>query len=380
MEKVAKERKPRTKVRYKDNLHVYYGSEPNLERFYMDPAAFNFDLSKALTWYGNTKTAEKLKLYALHFMKESNFDKKYIAGCQKADESEFLTIGALCRLFSQGMTPPEDIDESLRHRVTVRLKKIAETHLPKKAAATESKSKFDLIQEAMTTRRRNYIAAIEEVLDSFILTWKTDFSMKKWIHGRPIQPVYVAAIRDHYQNLLSDIGKAISGDEYFKEAYSNFSRPRLCLLREFLQNIIKDCDEYCNNTKKVRKPRKKKEKSEESIVQKVKFNNGIPELNIKSVNPEKVLKSSQVWLFNTTYRTLTVLNATSEGFAIRGTTIYNFDEKSSMKKKIRKPNEVLPKVVNDGKVALRRLMDSIRCKPQTAKGRLGEDTVILRVL
>jgi len=310
-------------------------------------------------------------------MKENGFDKAAMTAAHKADESMFTTLGSLCRLFNQGMTPPDDVEKELRKKIKVRIAAIVEQYAPK---PTEKKSKFDRIQEAMIQRRQNYIASVDEVVDNFIRTWKTDFSAKKWILEKNIPPVYVTAIRDNYTELLSEISKAITGDDFYKEAYSNFTKPRLCLLREFLMKLMKECDEYCTGTKKARKPRKVKEKSPEKIVKKVKYCHGIPELKITSVNPDKIVKASQVWLFNTTYRYLTVLNGKPDGLMIRGTTVYNFDEDTSMKKKVRKPAEVLPKVVGEGKVYLRKVMDSIKCRAQAAKGRLGDDTVILRVV
>ena len=57
-----------------------------------------------------------------------------------------------------------------------------------------------------------------------------------------------------------------------------------------------------------------------------------------------------------------------------------FDEKTSVTKKIRKPDLVLKEVVGGGKISLRKLMDTIKCVPKTATGRINSDTILLRAI
>ena len=70
----------------------------------------------------------------------------------------------------------------------------------------------------------------------------------------------------------------------------------------------------------------------------------------------------------------------TRGMVVKGTTLYDWDETASFKKKIRKPEKVLPDVVSGGKVKLRMLMDGIRAKESKVTGRIGKDSVIGRVV
>lgn len=373
------EKKTRAKKRFKDTKTVYYGEEPKMDRWFPTEEIFKKELSKSLSWYNNVASNEDLKSYTLEYIKALDISKQDLKIIQSANELEFKVIGALCRMYNLGMTPPNEEDTKLRQKIISRLNAIKRNGKPA-VAKSSTISKYDKIQAAMNQKRQSYMGAIEDVVDNFLLTWKSDFSMKKWLFERQVPSAYVSPIKERYSSWVTEISSAISGDEYWKEAYSNYSKPRLGLLREFLNNIIKDCEEYTQGTKKSRKPRKAKEKSPDKVTSKVKFQLGIPELKITSVKPEKIVKAEQVWLFDTAYRNLTVLYALEGGLTVRGTSIHNYDEKLSCKKKIRKPNEILPKIVNGGKVFLRKVMDSIKCRTQPAKGRLGKSTVILRVL
>ena len=135
--------------------------------------------------------------------------------------------------------------------------------------------------------------------------------------------------------------------------------------------------------RKPRKPRKAKAKAATKQVAKVTYMKSYAGdgLSLTSIDPTHIVGASQVWLYNTKTRNLTELNAAeATGFTVKGTTVQGLDERTSVTKKLRKPNEVLPSVLDGGKVALRKLMGPIRTKPGHLSGRLNTDTIILRTI
>ena len=131
----------------------------------------------------------------------------------------------------------------------------------------------------------------------------------------------------------------------------------------------------------LRKPRKKKVKPAHVLVSKLQFLAEYLELNIKSVDPKGIINASQLWSYNVKTRNLSVYHAMdSDGLSIRGTTVTGFDEASSITKKVRKPENLLQQVLNEGKVGLRGIMKSLTTVEQRANGRINKDTILLRVL
>jgi len=49
-------------------------------------------------------------------------------------------------------------------------------------------------------------------------------------------------------------------------------------------------------------------------------------------------------------------------------------------KTIRKPDEVLPRLLKGGKLVLRKLMSEINSKESVPNGRINRDTILLRVI
>jgi hypothetical protein len=90
---------------------------------------------------------------------------------------------------------------------------------------------------------------------------------------------------------------------------------------------------------------------------------------------------SQLWVFNTKTRKLGVYNSTdSDGLNVKGTTITNFVESTSVQKILRKPEVTLPEVIKSGKVALKKLLSGINATEQSLTGRINSDTILVRVI
>ena len=68
------------------------------------------------------------------------------------------------------------------------------------------------------------------------------------------------------------------------------------------------------------------------------------------------------------------------GLNIKGSSVTGFDEKTSMSKTLRKPENHLPKVVDGGKVVLRRLLEGIKSKSKPANGRINAEMVLVRII
>jgi hypothetical protein len=381
----TRKEKRRTKnAAVREKISNYWGKEPNLDSWPLTNDIFLSSLVSALAWYNNSFTIEEMKKYSIEYLQEIGTPKDKLEVYKAAEDRCFNTLGSLCRMYLQGMVIPEGYEEYLDEKMEQFFHRAYENG--KKILSEKKKeelSKYERIQEAVNSRRRFLIGLLETEVDNFILG-KRDFSMKEFLFEREIAPSYASMILEKYEKMLNEIRLSLSGDKEYSEAYSNFKKTDLVELRDFIQNIVNTCIEYISGSKqqkirKPRKPRKIKEKDPTKVTVKMKYKASIPEFKIVSVSPDKILKSESVWLFDTQYRYLTHLVAKPTGFVIRGTTVFDFDESKSTRKKIRKPEQVLTCVVNNGKVALRKLMDTIKSKPQKVTGRLNENTVIVRV-
>ena len=262
----------------------------------------------------------------------------------------------------------------------------AEASLSKTEEAQEdsvrhsSKSTVISIQERIANRANDLIADLEVLLDAYYRDG-SQFKMSDWIIRNNVKPQVAQRIAAYYKPLYSEAFDALNGkDEDLKEGYSHYKKSQLKAYVEFLRSIV-SCAETTATTVKARKPRKKKEKPVSAIVAKLKFKEKDDEYKIVSVDPKQIVGCNQLWVFNTKYRTVAVYNAMGPaGLNVKGSTLIGYDEKTSIVKKLRKPPEQLKKLMEGGKIILRKYMDDIKCKPKEANGRINNDTILLRVI
>jgi hypothetical protein len=243
-----------------------------------------------------------------------------------------------------------------------------------------SKSTVISIQERIANRANDLIADLEVLLDAYYRDG-SQFKMSDWIIRNNVKPQVAQRIAAYYKPLYSEAFDALNGkDEDLKEGYSHYKKSQLKAYVEFLRSIV-SCAETTATTVKARKPRKKKEKPVSAIVAKLKFKEKDDEYKIVSVDPKQIVGCNQLWVFNTKYRTVAVYNAMGPaGLNVKGSSLIGFDEKTSIVKKLRKPPEQLKKLMEGGKIILRKYMDDIKCKPKEANGRINNETILLRVI
>src|SRR5690606_10585621 len=110
----------------------------------------------------------------------------------------------------------------------------------------------------------------------------------------------------------------------------------------FVSKIIMDAITYQGNEKKQRKPRKRKIKSADQLVSKVQYLKEFSELKLVSVDPQKIVGAEVVLLYNTKYKKLSRLVASNgQTLSIKGTTVINVDDTTSMIKRVRKPQDII---------------------------------------
>ena len=149
----------------------------------------------------------------------------------------------------------------------------------------------------------------------------------------------------------------------------------------YCDQVIMDGLKIAGAATKSRKPRKRKEKTPDQLVAKMKLCVEFAELNLKSVKPREIIGAMALWVYNTKTRKLGCYHAEDAGgFSVKGTSLTNFNETKSVQKKLRKPEVTLPEVLNGGKVYLRSAMENIRAVESALTGRINDDTILVRAI
>ncbi len=331
------------------------------------------DVIKTLSWYSQNKdTKDAVKWAAEYFKKKFKLDVSSVI-------KEFpSTFGFVCRIVLNGgqlcikdQVWFDDMVNKVKHRLN-------------EPVVVEDKPKAIVIniQERIRAKADDAIAELEGQVDELIAS---GFSA----NSQPYAVFHTLNVKDAQTKYIVEWakGKRIEFDEVMntddkelKEAYSNFTKPQLKKMVAYFDQVILDCQKVSGESTKSRKPRKRKAKSPEQLTAKMKFMPEFKELKLTSIKPVDIIGAMSLWVYNTKTRKLGVYHAEDAGgLSVKGSSILNFVESKSVQKKLRKPEQMVPEVLNGGKVFLRNVMESIRAVDSKLTGRINADTILLKV-
>jgi len=337
-------------------------------------------LSAALNWYNYHSDSKESKKFTISYLKEIGTSKTDIEIIEKVSDDDFQNLGFVCRMKLRGAPLTEKNEqwittfiEELKNKSPVK-KEIEETE-PKVVVS---------IQERVLDKTRDFIGEIEGAIDDCFIVrdFKTVFDPYDLMRSLDIKGAHTKHIVPVYQKKLEEIEETIKGkDGQLVEGYSFLTKKELKEYASLLKRIIDDCAKIAHTAKLTRAPRKKKVKPVDKVIEKLQFKKEDNEYKAASINPADIIGASQLWVFNTKTRKLGCYNATDAGgLNVKGTTLINFNEETSIQKTIRKPEVVLPATLKAGKVSLRKVLPDINAVEQALTGRINSDTILLRVI
>ena len=377
--------------------NVYFTPEPDWQK-YTDFKSEE-DRQKAFRecdYFARTEIKDKLKVeHAKTWIKEkSGWSSKDIKIILANPDWAFTPSGGTFYVESKLGYIPERILNHIHSRKEEWIKRGKKELAEKVAKAEEKKEKPKIsIQDRMKDQISDLCGDMEFFLDEMIDGNKTikEFDPYKMmlVYQPEIKVPHAKLLREEFARGHEEALEVIEWkDEQIKEAYSNFSLKERKAYLEYYEKINTACDTMIQTKAVKRKARKPKARSKEKIVQKLKFKINEPELGLASVTPTDVVYANECWVYNTKTRKLGVYHARSKdpralkrdgaGLMVKGTTIQEFCEESSIQKTLRKPKEQLKPFVAGAKTACNKNFEAIKTTDTKMNGRLNEHIIILK--
>lgn len=333
------------------------------------------DYMGALNWYNYMCTNSEAKEYIIEYLKNLG----RVADAKKfksvPDSLVPTTCAWICRLLSKGYKLPTDTTEYINDRINDSYKYVQE---PKEEENKPTVS----IQDRMRERAHDILGEIEGMIDDYIYQ-NVEFSLYEWLQSNNIPAAYATSIISKFSPVLDELIEVYDGkDDQLKEGYRRFKKAEIKNLISFYNTLIEDAERYSSNTKKVRKTRKPRTVSVEKKIKNLKFQKEDATYKLASVGPEKIIGAMELWTYNTKYKVFTVLRAIDRGgLQVKGTSITNIDEASSTSRSVgrKDPNEFLKRILEGGKLVLRKVLDDLKTEKPLAY-RINENTILLRVV
>lgn len=355
---------------------------------------FTAHFRTAMEYYRLEYSAKDLKPKVIEWMKTQGWNPDSILAFKKTKDNRCSgTMGGLaaCMLrgmpeihqgFNNGRDSAKWLEDAINQVIS---EGIDDYELEEKSGEQPSvpvMSIQDRVKEATFTITEE----IEDAIESFSADPEAfdpkAFKMLNLLKGKQAKAAHARIIRDYYQPQYDEYMELQQGScDQLKEAYSHLSKAQIKKIVTFYSEILSACDMLMQEAKVNRKPRAKKSKPVEKIVEKLKYLKQDAGLKLVSINPVDIVGCKELWIFNTKTRKLGKYVAGEfSDLGVKGTSITGFDEFKSVQKTLRKPEDQLKEFKNSGKVALRKFLEDIKAVDIKLNGRINEDTILLKTL
>jgi hypothetical protein len=358
-----------------------------------DTSRFLKFFKESMDYYRMEKTAKDLKPEVVNWMGHNGYTKDQIKALKDTKDWRCsLTMGSIAANLNRGMPAVRaDFNEGrntaqwLGTEIAQIIKQGADDIEPEEIAEEKPQGPIVSIQDRLREAAARMTEEIEESLESFITDPEAfdpkAFKVLNLLKGKQGKAAHARIIKSFYETGFAEVSEALDGKcEQLKEGYSHLSKKQLRKLVDFYSEIVTACDMLAQEAKINKKPRLKKAVPAEKVVAKMKYAKTHEPLKLVSVNPADIIGSKELWIFNVKTRKLgKYVAAEYQELGVKGTSIVNFDGKTSVQKTLRKPEEQLKEFKAAGKVQLRKFLEDIKAVDIKLNGRINEDTILLKV-
>ena len=252
---------------------------------------------------------------------------------------------------------------------------------------TEQKAKANVItiSPQMRLERKIKNTIMQELLeleDQWIEGEDTTINLYDRFKSHGLTNTAISHVKPQVEGWLLDYE-----DAYFKrceqavEGYSHVKKSSLKHRINVCKSMLEDMERIKSASKANRTIRISKPKAADKQISKLQYKNLDDEYKIVSMHPIGIIGKRRLYTFNVKHRELNMYYTDDpKGFQISGSTLKRFDKEQSTKIRLRKPNDILPLVLNKTPIQLQKELSALKTKVQVPNGRINNDTILLRVL
>lgn len=315
----------------------------------------------------------ELETYLYSYMKDIGYTDKDVSFVKSLyDWERSISILSMVFLIKNGFNGKRETE-----RVRDRIKELVNKRVVKEKKAEPQKP---AIKKNMAKALSDTIGELQDLEDEKLNGPRVD--VLRWLRDKNVAKVHVDPIIAKFEPILQELKDALEKkDPQLVEGYSIYKKPQLKAMIDWYERLINDLENYKRVKQVQRKVRVKKPQPPSKIVRRLKYMTYSDDLKIQSVNPEKLVGATQIWVYNQKYKKLGVYNASEfdKSMSVRGSTIIGWDPNTSVCKTLRKPIEQLKDVMDGGKIASKNAFKGIKSKEFKMNGRFNKETLILKV-
>ena len=341
--------------------------------------------SGATRWYNYFYDNKDYVPFAIDYLKDvEGWDDDKIKIFLRLPDWKIRRIGNMAIVWSRGYKFSAPLLESTA-KIAADLFEEASLLEEQRIEAVKEKPKLPSIQERTRAKVLDTIYAEFDVLvvDQWMDgNYKVDFpafSLFKnfGLKGNAIT-IFHSMIESGYLELKEAYDKTCPD---CVEAYSHVTKGNKKKMLNVYESIFSDLDKLKDSFKATRKARVRVPKSNDKQVSKLNYMKEDLESKLTSIDPVLIPGKTKLWIYNTKQGKLTeFFTDNGSGFEVVGSTLKNFDPKLSKVTKLRKPEQILPQILNKTEFQIKKIWKELTTKIYEPTGRINKDCILMRVI
>lgn len=364
----------------------YTGPEPEWDTeaaLAYDDATFDNRLRRCFYYYNYHYSQKDCKKHVVEWVKSKPnlFNKTQLSAfIRSPDRSISMTACSLVMAHRRGMPLKPRHIEFLKEVITSAIND-AEPEVVETVESDTPKAYVPTIQDRLNEKTAELIGDLEGKFDDVVANTAEKFKPYDWFTTNNVVQSQLGKYESVFGKKKAELEEAQGKkDEQLKEAYGFLKTADFKRIIAWIDELLSAVEQYRGVKKATKKARVKKAPSKEKLVAKLKYAKEDKALKVVSINPADIIGSSELWVYNNKTRKLgKYVAAAYHTLSIKGTSITGYDEDKSVSKTLRKPDEQLKEFAKAGKVALRTFIKDIKAVETKLNGRIGTDTLLLRV-
>lgn len=347
----------------------------------------------SMDYYRLEFSSKDLKPKVINWMSANGYTKDQIKSFKDTKDYRCnSTMGGIAANLLNGMLPVRsDFNEGrntaqwLGEQISKAIEEGKNDYVPETDEAVKNVAYVPNIQERLHETAVKMTEEIEDAIESFQADPEAfdpkAFKVSSLLRSKQVKAAHARLIKGFYEGNLSELTEASLGkDEQLKEAYRHLSKSQIKKIISFYQEVCSACDMLLQEAKVNKKPRAKRPTDKAKVVSKLKYQKTFEPLKLVSINPQDIIGSKELWIYNTKSRKLgKYIAAEYQELGVKGTSITGFDEAKSVQKTLRKPEDQIKEFKSAGKVQLRKFLEDIKAVDIKLNGRINEEVILLKV-
>ena len=364
----------------------YFGSEPSWTTDSITEENYDSEFSRGLNYYNYTASTKDCKIFLQDWFKEYGTKDQLSALSTITDRLIPTTYANTARMGMRGfplkdihiariwektqerLKTKEDVEEEVSSIITVpvvKVKKLPENPVPIIVSAAHEA--IDNIIEGETIKSISTVTSTLRVMD------------KQYLEAAE----HIQKIANEFSELLEVRRKRVDitdDEQQLLDGYSHLTGMRV--VKDIVNGLMSYVDELRKThvSKMKVKIRKIKPLNKTKLVSRLKYLKQDAELGLTSIDPEKLLNCTEVWVYDTKYRRIgRYVSSVPGGVSVKGASITGANEIMSVGKVLRKPKEQLEEFTKSTKNGLTKWFSTVKSKSAPMRVRTTDTTIILKV-